>query len=144
MRKASSWVTGVLLGLSISMLVGEELFRARSRDAGYKSFDLTATEVKRGDRTSVLRVPGFHSRTGAASRWLMCVYTDLAVQRGFKFWTVVYPQPPSEDLIVGFPRTQDEKVATTLGKEFDSKYLLPTAPVEKLSVLCAQGLVHEQ
>jgi hypothetical protein len=66
----------------------------------------------------------------------MCVYTDLAIQRGFKFWTVVYPEQLGEDILVGFPRTQDEKCSETLGKEFGGKLVLPPAPVEKFSVIC--------
>jgi hypothetical protein len=103
---------------------------------GIQTFDLTVTETKRTLVTSVLNVPGFHSRTAPASRWLMCVYTDLAVKRGASFWTVAYPEAPSEDLIVGFPKSAGENTTETLGKEFGGQGVLPPARVDKFAVLC--------
>ena len=111
-------------------------YRIRSRDAGITSFDLTVTETKRAPRTSILNVPGFHSRSAQGSRWLMCVYTDLASKRGFKYWAVVYPERPSEDLIVGFPTSEAENMSETLGPEFGSKNVLPPISVGKMNSLC--------
>lgn len=103
---------------------------------GFSSLDYTVTEIKRTDRLSVLRIPGFHKRTAAASRWMMCVYTDLAIKRGFKFWSVVYPEAQSEDLIVGFPQSENEDIARTLGPEFGTKYALTVTSVQKMSMFC--------
>ena len=114
----------------------EPSYRLRSRDMGIQAFDLTVTETKRTARTSTLNVPGFHSRTAPASRWLMCVYTDLALKRGANFWTVIYPQPPGEDLIVGFPASETENLVETLGGEFATKEKVGPAPVEKFAVFC--------
>ena len=49
----------------------------------------------------MLTVPGFHERTAPASRWLMCAYTELAIQRGFNFWSALMPPEGSEVLILG-------------------------------------------
>jgi len=109
----------------------DSLYQIRSRDMGIEAFDLTVTETKRTPRTSVLDVPGLHERSAAASRWLMCVYTHLAFLRGFKYWAVVYPEPPGEDLLVGFTDTESEDVSQTLGPEFvKDRMLPPQMPVE--------------
>lgn len=108
----------------------DSLYRINSRDMGFEAFDLTVTETKRTPRTSVLHVPGFQERSAAASRWLMCVCTHLAFRRGFKFWAVAYPEPPGEDLVVGFPETEREDVSQTLGPEFVKDRTLPPQSVE--------------
>jgi hypothetical protein len=82
------------------------LYKMSSRDQGITGFDVSVTETKREERTSVLRVSGFHDRPAAASRWLMCADTDLAMKRGFAFWAVLYPTPPSEELVLGFPKSE--------------------------------------
>ncbi len=120
----------------------EPSYRVRSRDMGIHAFDLSVTETKRTDRTSVLNVPGFHARTAQGSRWLMCVYTDLALKRGFRWWTVVYPNAPSEEVLVGFLKAESESPTQTLGAEFEGKNVLPPAPVEKYAVLCNMGRLY--
>lgn len=135
--RLTGWWLVLLLVLPVS--AEEPLYRIRSRDMGIQAFDLSVTEIKRTDRTSVLNVPGFHARTAQASRWLMCVYTDLAQKRGFQWWAVVYPDVPSEDILVGFPKTESENLAQTLGAEFSSKNALPAAPVGKFAPLCGLG-----
>jgi hypothetical protein len=121
----------------------QELYSIRAKDMGFKSLDYTASEIKRTDRHSVLRIPGFHTRSAAAARWMMCVYTDLAVKRGFKYWSVVYPNPPSEDVLVGFPNSQNEKIVETLGPEFGSRNVLPTMSVEKMLYFCNEMLKRQ-
>jgi hypothetical protein len=108
----------------------DSLYRIRSRDLGIEAFDLTVTETKRTPRTSVVAVPGFHEGSAAARQWLMCVYTHLALRRGFKYWAVVYPEPPGVDLLVGFPETVSEDVSRTLGPEFVKDRTIPPKEVE--------------
>ena len=131
----------LFLSIALSALTEEALYHKRSVDMGIKDFDLTVTETKRAARTSVLHVPGFQKRSAAGSRWLMCVYTDLTIQRGFKFWMVVYPEQPGEDLLVGFPQSEDEKCSETLGKEFASRLVFPKtpAPVETFMAMCGMN-----
>ena len=66
----------------------------------------------------------------------MCVYTDLAIQRGFNYWAVLYPTPPNEDLVVGFLDSEDQNLVQTLGPEFDSENVLRATPVDKLAIVC--------
>jgi len=110
----------------------DTLYKITAKEMGFSSLDYTVTEIKRTDRLSVLHIPGFHKRTAAASRWMMCVYTDLAQKRGFEYWAVVYPDLPNEDLMVGFPNSKNEDIAHTLGPEFGTKNVLPSMSVEKM------------
>lgn len=123
----------VLVVLSIVVFVTqsfakESLYVARSRDQGVTAFDLTVTETKREPNKSFLSVPGFHKRSAAGSRWLMCTYTDLAIKRGFKYWSVIYPEEGNEIVVVGFPKSQDENISKTIGSEFSEKNVVPEKP----------------
>src|SRR4051812_19623855 len=120
MSIARAFASALVL-LALQALADEPSYRVRSRDMGIQAFDLTVTETRRTDRTSILNVPGFHSRSAQASRWLMCAYTDLAVKRGFSYWAVAYPQPPSEDVLVGFPASETENLSQTFGPQFGGK-----------------------
>jgi hypothetical protein len=115
-------------------LAKDALYVIRSKDQGVTGFDMTVTEIRREPNKSFLSVPGFHERSSAASRWLMCAYTDLAVKRGFKYWSVIYPEKGSEVLIVGFPQSENEDLKKTLGSEFSGTRVIPEkpAPVEML------------
>jgi hypothetical protein len=123
----------IILSVGVS---AEEFYKITAKEMGFLSLDYSISEIKRTEHSSVLHIPGFHQRSAAAARWMMCVYTDLAQKRGFKYWTVVYPDPPSEDLIVGFPNSQAEDTAHTLGPEFGSKNALPVMPVQKMVLFC--------
>jgi hypothetical protein len=103
------------------------LYSAKSQDQGMK-FELTVTEVKREPSKSTLTIPGFHKRTAEASRWLMCVYTDLAYQRGFKYWTAVYPDEPSEIIVVGLYQSEDADIPGTLGSDYVAARAMPPKP----------------
>jgi len=107
-----------------------------SKEKGVQAFDYTATEIKRTDKTSTLRIPGFHNRTAPAARWMMCVYNELAIRRGFAYSMVVYPDLPSEDVLVGFPASMEEDVVKTLGPEFGGAEAFPIMPVEKMAFFC--------
>ena len=126
----------LLFAISTSGVFADNLYKIHAKDMGFRSLDYTAVEIERKTRLSVLRIPGFHSRTAAASRWMMCVYTDIAQKRGFQYWAVAYPAPPSEDVLVGFPDLQEEKIAQTIGPKFGTTNVLPTMPVSKMIVFC--------
>jgi hypothetical protein len=113
---------------AMQSLAQESLYVVRSKDKGITAFDLTVTETRREPNKSLLSVPGFHKRSAAGSRWLMCAYTDLAIKRGFKYWSVIYPEEGSEILIVGFPKSQDENISKTIGSEFSGKNVVPEKP----------------
>ncbi len=126
-------LTAMLVAVACS---AGDLYRISAGEMGFSSFDYTVTETKRTDRISFLHIPGFHKRSAEAARWMLCVYNDIAQKRGFDAWSVVYPDPPSEDLILGFPLFPDEKIASTLGPEFGTKNALPVVSVQSMRLLC--------
>ena len=81
-------------------------------------FEMDVSEVRRTASKSYLDVPGFGERTAVQSRWLMCVYTDLALERGFSHWTVVYPTQNGTRLVVGFSNSAKTSPSTLLGADF--------------------------
>lgn len=110
----------------------QPLYTVSSKAQG-ATFDLVVTEVKREPHKSYLSVPGFHDRTAAGARWLMCAYTDLAVKRGFSHWVVVYPAGKEEILVVGFSNSPDTSLKEVLGDDFTEHVLGKSLlPVEKV------------
>lgn len=105
----------------------DSLYSISAKDQGLP-FDLVATETKREPTKSYLSVPGFHKRSAAGSRWLMCVYTDLAIKRGFKYWTTVYPDDSSETIVVGFYHSADANIPEALGKDYVASRAMPDRP----------------
>jgi hypothetical protein len=84
---------------------------------------MTVTEVRRTAAKSYLEIPGFNDRTAVQARWAMCAFTELAMKRGFKFWTVVYPPEESgEDLlVVAFSNSDRKPPAELLGSDYVSE-----------------------
>lgn len=112
-------------------------YRARAQEMGLVEFDMTVVEIAREARSSTLNIPGFSERLPAASRWLMCVYTDLAMKRGFPYWGAVYPQGASEDVLVVFPESKSASLAETLGKELGKERLsLDAVAVDEMAGYC--------
>jgi hypothetical protein len=129
-------LTVVFTALDIDTALAEErLYSVSSRKMGITQFDFTVTEIKREPRISTLKIPGFHDRSAAASRWMMCAYTDLAIKRGFKFWAALYPKNASEEIKLGFPNSVNEDLTKTLGPKF-SKDSVVVSPVATFAPLC--------
>jgi len=99
-------------------LAEDRLYSVSSREMGITEFDFTVTEIKREPRISRIKIPGFQDRSAAASRWMMCAYTDLAIKRGFKFWAALYPEDSSDEIQLGFPNSKNEDLTKTLGAKF--------------------------
>ena len=95
------------------------IYSASSRQKGLP-FDMTVTETRRTPTKSYLRIPGFNSRTSVQARWVMCVFADVAVKRGFKYWTVVYPpeKPGDDQLVVAFSNSAAADPKILLGQDF--------------------------
>lgn len=93
------------------------------------------TEIDRKEKMTTLKVEGFHKRTASCSRWLMCLYSQLAVQRGSKYVVMAYPSASSENVAIGFPATSTENVVETIDPIF-SKNRLDTIETEKLALVC--------
>jgi hypothetical protein len=107
----------------------QQLFSATSKTFDVP-FDLSVTEVKRENRSSTIQVTNFYRRTAPATRWMMCMINTLAILRGYDFWTVVYPSPPTAEtmgaageMLVGFSRIQTEKVSDN-DPRFASQYAM--------------------
>jgi hypothetical protein len=81
---------------------------------------MTVSELRRTATKSYLEIPGFNARTSQQARWSMCAFTDLAMERGFSFWTVVYPPEHSSQtqLVVAFSNSENASPAEVLGSDF--------------------------
>jgi hypothetical protein len=118
----------ILLAIS-SATHAQQLFSATSKTFDVP-FDISVTEVKRENRASTIQVTNIYRRTAPATRWMMCMINTLAILRGYDFWTVVYPGPPTAEtmgaageVLVGFPRSQTEKLSDS-DPRFASQYAL--------------------
>ena len=113
------------------------LYSASSKSQG-APFDITATETSRESNRSRLSVPGFHTRTAPAARWLMCVYTDLAFKRGFTHWVVAYPPDGSEIIVLGLSNAPEASPKELLGPDYAEERMLGKGmvPVEKFIAFC--------
>jgi hypothetical protein len=97
---------GFLL-FAISFAVNaDELLTISSKDMGNSAFNYSVIEKVRNDNSSVLIIPNFQKRSAAASRWMMCAYTEIAQKRGFKFWAALYDDHSGDEIIVVFPSSQ--------------------------------------
>jgi len=109
----------ILLLLIFSGLSNAEaapLSHASSKELGYDTIDIDITEISRGERTSMLKIRGFHGRSAVGSRWLMCAYTALALQRNFTNWTAYCPVKPDENLLLIFSDNEHEDLSTLPAK----------------------------
>ncbi|MDD2734073.1 MAG: hypothetical protein PHF56_09025 [Desulfuromonadaceae bacterium] len=112
-----------------TVFAGEHLYSVSSREMGITEFDFSVTEIKREPRISTLIIPGFQDRSAAASRWMMCAYTDLAIKRGFRFWAALYPQDSSNEIQLGFPDSENEDLTKTLGAKFTKESVVVSSVV---------------
>lgn len=72
----------------------------------------------------------------------MCVYTELALDRGFSHWGVVYPKPNDDTVLVGFSTSADTPVTEVFGEHYDAtRSLGDMMPVVNFIPLC--GLVEK-
>jgi len=119
-------------------VIGQSALYTSSSKAQGAPFDLVLTEIKREPNKSFLSVPGFHKRTAPGARWLMCAYTDLAINRGFSHWIVVYPPENSDVLVLGLSNSSSASIKELLGKDYVKERVLgeTVMPVEKLFPLC--------
>ena len=131
----ATWLATAALGAAHAQ--SGPLFTASSKAQG-ASFDLMATETERLPGKSYLQVPGFHERTAAGARWLMCAYTALAVERGFSHWFVLYPPQYSTRLVVGLTNEADASPEQVLGSDFSKERLVggKAMPVERMTAFC--------
>jgi hypothetical protein len=73
----------------------------------------------------------------------MCAFTALAKNRGFSFWTVVYPPEDSSQshLVVAFSNSENASPAELLGEDFVAERTLgdEMTSVEVLENFCSSA-----
>jgi hypothetical protein len=110
----------VMVSLRLESATQDGLLYSASAKAKGLPFNMTVSEERRTSTKSYLTVPGLNERTAIQARWLMCIYTELAMKRGFKYWTVVYPpeKPGQDQLVMAFSNSEKISPATLLGADF--------------------------
>ncbi len=83
----------------------EDLFHASSKERGITVFDFEVIETERNEHFSILEIPNFQSRSARASRWMMCIYTELAIARNAEYWTSIYTDDSGDKVTVVLPKT---------------------------------------
>ena len=131
------YISVAVLVVTLSAFAQHALYSASAKAQG-APFDLVFTEIKRESAKSYVVVPGFHNRTAAGSRWFMCAYTDIALKRGFSYWSVVYPEAEKDVLVIAFANTPTAQPAQLLGSDFAADRMLGTdmTPTAQFMAFC--------
>jgi hypothetical protein len=95
----------LLLVISLSASAGE-LLTISSKAKGISAFEFEVKEVARKSNSSELLIANFQNRSAAASRWMMCAYTEIAIKRGFSFWAALYDDHSGDKVVVVFPSSE--------------------------------------
>jgi hypothetical protein len=68
----------------------------------------------------------------------MCAYTDLAIKRGFSYWSVMYPKQDNETLVVAFSNSPATSPKSLFAEEFNKDRVVGEQmfPVEKFVSPC--------
>lgn len=103
MNIASMVVMGLAAVFMCTSVTANENFHVSSQARGVDAFDHQITEVTREDHYSVLQVSDFQSRSAAASRWMMCVYAELALDRNKPYLASVYGDDSGNEVYLLFP-----------------------------------------
>ena len=128
-------VIGIVAMMALAAPAEEKLYRINSKDVGWDSIDLTISEVRRNGPVSVLRIPRYENRTAAESRFAMCAFTDIAIQRDYAVWVVSSAKVVDNLVRVGFLKSESDDAVKLLGKEFGGDDALRTS-VEAINRLC--------
>lgn len=138
MNTAATFILAASLIVSAPPALGQPSLYTASSKAQGAPFDISVTETEREEARSLLLIPGFHTRTAPASRWLMCAYTDLTMKRGFTHWTVMYPAEGSEVVVIGFSNSPNASPKDLLGPEYVTERVVgkDMTPVESLIRFC--------
>lgn len=127
-----------LICLVISAAAHAEDVQFLAKETGFPNLEYSVKETANTESTSRLQIPGFLTRSAEASRWMMCVYTNIALMRHHPYWTAVYPQQ-GDSVLIGFPKSDNVAELGNLGPEFSGDYQPKAiAPVEKMTYFCAQ------
>ena len=128
----------VIASLGISCAHAESI-EFSAKETGFLNLDYSAKELSYTDKISVLNIPGFNNRSAEASRWMMCVYTNIALMRHQKYWIAAYPTDASDNVSIGFPESENPEDSGKLGKEFIGDHALKIMPVDKMLMFCVKA-----
>lgn len=110
-----------------------------AKDTGYPGSAYVVTETAHTATTVSVSIPGFENRSAPESRWMMCVYTNLAMLYQQPYWTAVYPQAGSDTVLIGFPASDAPDSLQALGPEFlGPKALKNIMSVETMKRFCGR------
>lgn len=122
--------------LTISTISSADEIQFLARETGFPHLDYSAKELKHTDVTSTLEIPGFAERSAEASRWMMCVYTNMALMRNKRYWTAAYPRS-GNNVVVGFPESENTDDLEKLGPDFKGDYgLKKILAIDKMLYFC--------
>jgi len=99
-------VIGIMILVTGFYSNAEELLTISAKEKGISEFDFEVKEVTRNNNSSILKVVKFQDRSAAASRWMMCAYSEIAQKRGFSFWAALYDDNSGDEVIVVFPSSK--------------------------------------
>lgn len=126
---------GVMLLATSFSSNAEELLTISSKDRGISAFDFEVKEVNRNNNSSILRIINFQDRSAAASRWMMCAYSEIAQKRGFSFWSALYDDHSGDEVIIVF--TSSKSLEDPAFKEVNIKDFKPQImPVKVFKKSC--------
>lgn len=127
--------TLILFSISTTSAFAEEAFSVSSRDRGITAFDYVVTEVEQREGISVLDIPKFQERSAQASRWMMCVYTELAMSKNAKYRSSIYTDNSGDKVTIVFPQSDSLQDKAFTGVDFLGTQ--PTiAPVARFKGFC--------
>jgi hypothetical protein len=99
-------------------------------ETGHASIMATAVTVS---------IPAFEKRSARESRWMMCVYTNLALIYHRPYWAAVYPQEGGDTVTIGFPASNKPEDLQALGPEFvGPRSLKNIMSVETMKIFCGK------
>ncbi|MDO6692667.1 hypothetical protein Q4574_05200 [Aliiglaciecola sp. 3_MG-2023] len=97
--------TLIFFSISATTAISKEVFSVSSKDRGITAFDYVVTEVEQREGVSILNIPKFQERSAQASRWLMCVYSELAISRNAEYWSSIYTDNSGDKVTVVLPQS---------------------------------------
>lgn len=110
-----------------------------AKDTGFPSSAYVVTEIAHTPTTVSVSIPGFEKRSAPESRWMMCVYTNLAMIYHHPYWATVYPQDGGDTVLVGFPAADTEESRQALGPEFLGPHALKNVVgIDLMMIFCAK------
>ena len=129
---------GILLLVTSLSASAADLLTISSKAKGISAFDFEVKEVARKNNSSVLHIANFQDRSAAASRWMMCAYTVIAIKRGFGYWVALYDDHSGDKVVVVFPSSKS--LDDPAFKEVNVGSFNPKAmPVEVFKKFCGLG-----